>query len=223
MSRAASRPRLNRGLILRTGLEFADANGIEALKMRELARELGFEAMALYRHVANKEEILEGLVDLVLSEVEMPSAGADWAASIRAGAISFHAAIERHPWVAGLLTKPPGLRPARLEFAESLLARLEEAGFSEDVRFHAYHVLDAWIIGYSLWLAGHSLTPAERQAVNRRLADDGPLDDYPRLLEHHDQHAIEGGHRDVSAFEVGLDLILEGLKESATKKRPSGA
>lgn len=223
MSRAASRPRLSRERILRTALEFADANGIEALKMRELARELGFEAMALYRHVAGKDAILEGLVDLVLSEVEPPPASADWAASIRSGAISFHRAIERHSWVAGLLTKPPGLRPARLEFAESLLARLEEGGFSEDVRYHAYHVLDAWIIGYSLWLAGHSLTPAEREAVNRRLADEGPLDDYPRLLEHHDRHETPGPHRDVSAFEVGLDLILEGLMENAPTKRRSGA
>jgi len=215
MSRAPTRSPLSRDRILRTALEFADANGIEALKMRELGRALGFEAMALYRHVPSKDAILEGLVDLVLSEVEPPSASGDWAASIRAGAISFHEAIERHPWVAGLLTKPPGLRPARLEFAESLLARLEEAGFSEDVRFHAYHVLDAWIIGYALWLAGHSLTPAEREAVTRRLADGGPLDDYPRLVEHHDQHETPGPHRDVSAFEVGLDLILEGLKETA--------
>src|SRR5262249_56709396 len=161
MSRAPTRSPLNRERILRTALEFADANGIEALKMRELARELGFEAMALYRHVANKDEILSGLVDLVMSEVEPPAASTDWSGSIRSGAISFHEALERHAWAAGLMTKPVALRPGRIGFGESLLARLADAGFSDEISFHAYHVLDAWIIGYSFWLAGQSPTPAD--------------------------------------------------------------
>jgi AcrR family transcriptional regulator len=212
MSRApTARPRLTRERILQAALEFADEHGIEALKMRGLAQVLGFEAMALYRHVANKEAILGDLVDVVLSEVEQPPASADWAGAIRSSAISMHAALERHPWAAGLMTKPVALRPARIEFGESLLARLEQAGFSEEISFYAYHVLDAWIIGFSLWQASHSLTPAERELVSRRLANDRSLDDYPLLLKHHDQHATAGPHQDVSAFEVGLDLILDGL------------
>src|SRR5262249_1411898 len=170
----------------------------------------------------NKDEILSGLVDLVMSEVEPPAASTDWSGSIRSGAISFHEALERHAWAAGLMTKPVALRPGRIGFGESLLARLADAGFADGISFHGSHVLDAWIIGYSLWLAGHSLTPAEREAVTQRLADDRSLGNHPRLLAHHDQHARAGPHQDVSAFEVGLDLILEGLKESAPTKRPSG-
>ena len=214
MSRAPlARERLSRERILRAALEYADEHGIEALKMRELARGLGFEAMALYRHVPKKDAIVEGMLDLVLSDVEMPRATDDWAKGIRVGAISFHEALGRHPWAAALLTKPIGLRPARAGFAESLLARLEDAGFSDDVSFHAYHVLDAWIIGYSLWLTGHPLTAADRESVAERLGrGDISLDDYPRMGAHRDQHGAEGPHQDVSAFEVGLDLILDGLK-----------
>jgi len=214
MSRASTaRERLTRDRIVLAALEFADEHGIEALKMRDLAQRLGFEAMALYRHVPKKDAILEGILDLVLREVEMPPATGDWADGIRTGAISFHEALDRHPWAAALLTKPVGLRPARAEFAESLLARLADAGFSAEVSFHAYHVLDAWIIGYSLWLTGHPTTAGERESVAERLGrGDISFDDYPRMAAHRDLHATDGPHRDVSAFEVGLDLMLDGLK-----------
>jgi Tetracyclin repressor-like, C-terminal domain len=85
-----------------------------------------------------------------------------------------HEALDRHPWAAGLMTKPVGLRPGRVAFGESLLARLEQAGFPDDVSFHVYHVLDAWIVGYSLWLAGHPLTSGERAAVAERLETTSP-------------------------------------------------
>jgi hypothetical protein len=114
-----------------------DANGIESLKMGELAQTLRFEAMALYRHVAGKDEILDGIMDLVLSETEPAQASADWAAAVRRSAISLHEALERHPWATSLLTSPAGIRPARLEHMESLLARLEDAGFSDDGCYHA--------------------------------------------------------------------------------------
>src|SRR5512146_1916851 len=103
-----SRGRLTRDRILRAALEFADAHGVESLKMRELGQALGFEAMAIYRHVANKEEILGGILDLVLTEVEPPAESPDWAAAIRRGALSFHDALERHPWAASLLVTPAG-------------------------------------------------------------------------------------------------------------------
>src|SRR5262249_61357070 len=96
---------------------------------------------------------------------EPPHASTDWAASIRSGAISFHEALERHPWAAGLMTRPVALRPARIGFGESLLARLEDAGFAKEISFHAYHVLDAWIIGYSLWLPAPSLPPPHPQPL----------------------------------------------------------
>jgi AcrR family transcriptional regulator len=214
MSRAASaRGRLTRERILRAALEFADANGIDALTMRELGRSLGFEAMALYRHVAGKDEILDGILDLVLEEVEPPPPSPDWAAAIRSGALSLHAALERHPWATRLMTSANGLRPVRLAFAEAVLARLEDAGFSEADCFHAYHVVDAYILGFSHWQAAHTFSETEQAAIAKRLANDVSFDDYPLMQKHREQHRTPGPHRDVSAFEVGLELMLEGLQE----------
>lgn len=222
MSRATqSRGRLTRERILHAALELADAKGVDSLTMRELARALGFEAMALYRHVANKDEILDGILDLVWSEIEPAAASADWAGAIRRSAISVHEALDRHPWATRLWTSAAGIRPARLEFMESLLARLEDAGFSDDSYYHAYHVLDAYIIGYSLWLAGHSLS-AEQVALVETALQEVPFDKYPRISKHKDQHASEGPHRDVSAFEIGLDLVLNGLKEMSKVERSTG-
>src|SRR5438477_4899519 len=213
VSQRGARGRLTRERIVRAALDVADERGIEALTMRELGQLLGFEAMALYRHVANKDAILEEILDLILSEVEITPASSDWADAIRGSASSLHDALDRHPWATKLLTTPVGLRPRRLEFAEALLTQLERAGFPDDVCYHAYHVLDAYIIGFSLWQEGHSLSPAQRAAVARRLANDVSFTNYPRLLKHHDQHAASGPHHDISAFDTGLDLILEGLNE----------
>src|SRR5262245_47849142 len=209
----SDRGRLSRERILRAALEYADANGVESLKMRQLAQTLGFEAMALYRHVAGKDEILDGIMDLVLAETEPAAPSADWADSIRRSAISLHQALDRHPWATTLLTSPAGIRPARLEYMDSLLARLEDAGFSDDACYHAYHVLDAYIVGFSLWLAGHSLTAEEEAVVREKVAQEFSIEDFPRLVTHHRQHHTEGPHREVSAFELGLDVMLEGLKE----------
>ena len=207
------RGRLSRERIVRTALEVADERGIDALTMRELGQLLGFEAMAIYRHVANKDAILEEILDLILSEVEITPASSDWADAIRGSASSLHDALDRHPWATKLLTTPVGLRPRRLEFAEALLTQLERAGFPDDVCYHAYHVLDAYIIGFSLWQEGHTLSASQREEVARRLASDVSLADYPRLLKHHDQHATAGAHHDVTAFETGLGLLLDGLIE----------
>jgi tetracycline repressor-like protein len=140
-------------------------------------------------------------------------AAADWADAIRRSAISLHDALDRHPWATTLLTSPAGIRPARLEYMDSLLARLEDAGFSDEACYHDYHVLDAYIVGFSLWVAGHSLTAAEEAVVRERVAREFSIEDFPRLVKHYQQHRTEGPHREVSAFELGLDVMLEGLKE----------
>jgi AcrR family transcriptional regulator len=205
------RGRLNRDRILRAAVEFADKDGVGALTVRELAGRLGFEAMALYRHVASKDEILAGMMDVVLADLEPIHASGDWASAIRKGALQLHGLLTAHPWAAGLFTRPTaGMQPARIRFMESLLACLAEAGFSKEATYHAYHVLEAHIVGYSLWLAGHDLTRVEQANVARRIQR-GIFAGYPRLLEHHAQHRANGPHRRVNAFEVGLDLILKGL------------
>ena len=118
-----SRGRLSRDRILGAALEFADANGVEALTMRDLAQGLGFEAMALYRHVASKDEILEGILDLVLDEVEPPPATGDWAAAVRTGAVSAHEALDRHPWAARRMMVAVRLWVAALASSSTSTAR----------------------------------------------------------------------------------------------------
>src|SRR6266852_6369644 len=142
---------LSRDRILRAALELADESGIESLTMRRLGQALGFEAMSLYNHVTNKDDVLDGILDLVLEESEMPPPAGEWDTAIRSSAISVHQALRRHPWACNLLMAPTRIRPARLRYMGSLLGLLREAGFSAETTYHAYHVLDAHIFGFSLW------------------------------------------------------------------------
>ena len=212
----ATRPRLplSRDRILRAALALADEGGIDALTMRKLGQVLGFEAMSLYNHVANKDDVLDGILDLVLDESEPPSPAGDWHTAIRNSAISVHQGLTRHPWACPLLMSPGRIRPARLQYIDSLLGRLREAGFSAETTYHAYHVLDAHIFGFSLWQANHSYSAAQisnlaAEWLERMI----PPDVYPHLHEHGEQHLAGGPHHDVSAFEFGLGFILDGLEK----------
>jgi AcrR family transcriptional regulator len=212
-SNAVLRVPLSRERILRAALELVDDGGIESLTMRKLGQALGFEAMSLYNHVANKNDVVDGILDLVLSETEPPSATEDWGTAIRASAISVHQALRRHHWASSLLMSPDHIRPARLQYMDSLLGRLREAGFSADTTYHAYHILDAHILGFSLWQAGHSFKAADLPDLAADFIRRFPLDDYPHIAEHFEQHMTEGDHQHVSAFEFSLDLILDGLEK----------
>ena len=195
------------------GLAIADAAGVDALTMRRIAGELGFEAMSLYRHVAGKDDLLNGMLDVVLAEWDLPSDGEDWARAVRASALSVHAALRRHPWAARLLMSGSHLRPARLDYMDRLLGTLRRGGFDADTTYHVYHLLDGHIFGFSLWEIAYTTTATDEELVARFMAS-VPWDDYPHLTEHRDQHMTDGAHRDVSAFEVGLDLILDGLQST---------
>ena len=204
--------------MLRTAIDFADKNGIDALSMRKLAYELGVEAMSLYYYVANKDDLLKGIVDIVVSEVEAPDRGKDWKAAVRKSAISFHDVLMRHRWACSLLMSPSGIGPARMRYMESLLARLREAGFSANMTHHAYHALDSHIIGSTLWQAGYStlkLPPDAEKSFIKELPNQ-----FPYLAEHMDQHITRPKRKDVPEFEFGLDLILDGLEDVRKKARP---
>ena len=204
---------LSRERILRAALAIADEQGIEALSMRKLAQALGFEAMSLYNHVANKNDLLDGLLDLVLEETDTPSHDEPWDAAIRASAISVHDAFRRHGWAPPLLMKGAHIRPARLGYMDSLLGRLRAAGFDADTTYHAYHVLDGHIFGFSQWETSHSSYSPSDEIKLRELFEHVITEEaYPHLREHGQQHFAQGPHRDVSAFEFGLDLILDGLR-----------
>jgi len=201
---------LNRDRILRAALELADEKGIDAVTMRKLGQLLGFEAMSLYNHVANKVDLLDGILDLVLAETEPPAPEGDWDEAVRASAISIHAALRRHPWSSSLLMTG-SIRPARLRYMDSLLGRLRKAGFSAETTYAVYHLLDGHIFGFALWEASYNLTAEDAEKLAASVMP--MLADYPYLREHGDQHMTEGPHQEVSAFELGLDLILDGLRK----------
>ncbi len=207
-----ARERLSRERILEAGIELADASGVEALTMRRLGEQLGFEAMSLYRHVTNKDDLLDGMLDLVLAEWELPDGGGEWTSRVRASALSVHAALRRHPWAAQLLIADARVRPVRMRYMESLLTCLRDAGFDADRTYHVYHLIDGHIFGFTMWEIAHTSTPLDAEQVQALFATI-PWDDYPNLTEHRDQHMTDGPHRGVSAFEVGLDLLLRGLSD----------
>jgi AcrR family transcriptional regulator len=208
-----SRRPLTRDRILQAALELADEGGIESLTMRNLGQTLGFEAMSLYNHVANKDDLLDGMLDLVLAESKPPSPAGDWDAAIRENAISVHDALRRHPWSCSLLMDPARIRPARLRYMDLLLGRLREAGFSAETTYHAYHVLDGHIFGFSLWETSHTYTAEDVSKFEAKFAQTITADAFPYLHEHAQQHFDEGPHHEVRAFEFGLDLIVDGLKK----------
>jgi AcrR family transcriptional regulator len=213
-----TRTPLSRDRILEAALRLADDGGLESLSMRKLGQSLGVEAMSLYNHVANKADLIDGIVDLVMAETNPPSASEDWDVAIRASAVSIHDALRKHPWAASLLMLRP--RPARLRYMDSLLQRLRDAGFSAETTFTTYHVLDGHIFGFSLWENSHIYTAEQVAEMEELFQKTITLETYPHLREHAEQHFAEGPHRDVSAFEFALDLILDGLKRDLETATP---
>jgi AcrR family transcriptional regulator len=206
------RPTLSRDRVLRTAVSLADRRGIDALTMRRLARELGVEAMSLYHHVADKDDLLDGIVDLVLGEIDLAPTGDDWKATLRRGTISAHDVLVRHPWAATLMSRSPTVRPARLRFMEWILATLADGGFSRGLTDHAYHALDSHITGSTLWLVSMQLEGKDLRDVGARFLRTLPVEEYPHVAQHIAWHIEEPDGEGGSEFEFGLDLILDGLE-----------
>ena len=211
---AGAEPRvpLSRDRVLRAAITLADAGGIESLSMRKLAQALGVEAMSLYYYVAKKDDILDGIVDLVVSEIELPADGAGWKAAIRQSAISAHDVFLRHRWACSLMMSSPRVSPARVRYMESLLRCLREGGFSAALTCHAYHALDSHIVGFTLWELTFPADSEELADIAQTFLRELPVDDYPYLAEHIEQHLTQSGHDGEGEFEFGLDLILDGLE-----------
>jgi AcrR family transcriptional regulator len=218
-ARAKPRVRLDKDRVLRAAIQIADKNGIESLSMRRLAQELGVEAMSVYYYVANKDEILDGILNIVIAEFELANSGADWNAAIRRSAISAHDVLMRHPWACNLMMSVKRVAPARMRYMESLLGRLREAGFSANMTHHAYHALDSHIIGSTLWEAGY-LSNKDLEDVAKRFVPT-MLRDYPYLAEHAEQHLTRSRRKDVPEFEFGLDLILDSLEKIRVAQVPA--
>ena len=204
---------LSRQRVIEAAIRLADARGIDALTMRRLAQELGVEAMSVYYYVANKDDILDGIVEVVLDECELPEAGEEWKSAIRRTAISTHEVLVRHPWAANLILSGAGTGPGRLRYMEGILGALRRAGFSAEMTDHAYHALDSHIMGFTLWQVGMNLGSEEdlKQMAGQFLAQLS-VDDFPHLAEHIEQHLKPRDPEDVGEFEFGLGLILDGLE-----------
>jgi AcrR family transcriptional regulator len=201
--------RLSRDKILATALRLADRDGLEAVTMRRLGQALGVEAMSLYKHVKNKEAILESLLERVLAEVELPQPALDWETELRRAALSMHDALARHPWACTLVMAPtfsPDALEARIRYIEALLRTLREAGFTPAQAYYGYHALDSHTVGFRMWELGHAVPhTADVEQLTHQIESGA----YPYLLEHARQH--DANHPQ-SSFEFGLDAIFDKLR-----------
>jgi AcrR family transcriptional regulator len=206
------RTRLSRKRVLRAAIDLADEGGIDQLSIRKLAQRLGTRPMSMYYYVPSKDDLLSGILDIVVGEMNPAGGGGEWKAAIRSSAISAYEVLLRHPWACTLMMSPARVRPARLRYMDSLLGRLRDAGFSAELTDHAYHALDSHIIGFTLWQTGYS------RAISGYSSDAAAslLDlvaSYPYLAEHAQQHMRERRPGEEGDFAFGLDLILNSLEQ----------
>jgi AcrR family transcriptional regulator len=222
----APRPPLTRQRVLDTAVELADRDGVGSLSMRKLAQELGVEAMSLYHHVAGKDAILDGLIDIVFSEIELPSGRTDWKDAMRQRAISAREALRRHPWATSLMESRPTPGPTNLRHHDAVLGILRNGGFSIELAAHAYSLLDAYIYGFAL--QENSLpfgTPEETAEVAQTIMAEFAAGTYPHLTEIAVEHVLQPGYDYGNEYQFGLELILDGLDRAlgASPARNSGA
>ncbi len=216
-TKPATEPRipLSRERVVRAAVAFADESGIETLTMRKLGEALGVEAMSLYNHVANKDDLLDGMVDLVFSEIDLPSTGVDWKTAMRQRAISARQALSRHPWAIGLMESRTSPGPATLRHHDAVIGSLRQAGFSITLAAHAFSLLDSYIYGFALQEASLPFDTAEETAeVAQMILAQLPVDEYPHLTEMAIEHVLQPGYDYGNEFDFGLDLILEGLNRA---------
>jgi AcrR family transcriptional regulator len=212
MARARTRP-LSRKRVLRAAITRADKGGIDSLSMRKLADGLGVKAMSLYKHVANKDDLLDGMLDAVFAEFDLPGPGTEWKTGVRGIAISAHETLVRHAWAAGLWSsQKPGA--ARLRYGNALLGCFRDAGFSKEVTYHAYHIIESYILGYTFQVLGFGqVDPEQLAGVATAFLTGDFAAEYPNFYEHVLQHLQPDSQlEEESGYEIGLDLILAGLE-----------
>ena len=179
--RPQRRAPLSRELVLETAVKLADRGGLESLSMRKLGQELGVEAMALYYHFANKDEVINGMVDLVFSEIDLPAAGTDWKTAMRQRARSLRGVLLRHQWALGLMESRQQPGPANLRHHDAVIGSLRSAGLDMPTIAHAYSLLDSYIYGFALFLVNLPFDPSEEVAeLGRVTLQAFPVDAYPQ-------------------------------------------
>jgi AcrR family transcriptional regulator len=218
---AETRRPLSRERVLRAALALADQGGVETLTMRKLGHALGVEAMSLYRHVVNKDDMVDGMVDLVFSEIDLPPSGDDWKTAMRDRAVSVREVLSRHKWAIGMMESRRNPGPANLRHHDAVIGSLRAAGFDMAMAAHAYSLLDSYIYGFALTKMNLPFAPSDDVAeVAQSMLQPFPLNDYPNLVAFITEHAMKPGYDYGDEFEYGLDLILDGL-QSARGDSPS--
>lgn len=196
--------------VLQAAASLADDIGIAALSMRKLGETLGVEAMALYRHVANKDAILDGIVDIVAGEFEVPAIGGNWKASMRRRSISAHEALMRHPWATMLMVSRANVGPVMLRYVDATIGCLVEAGFSYPAADHAWNAIDSYVYGFTLQKLNFPFEPQQYAQAAAGFLHMLPADRFPHL-NGMSRQVIDGRHDGLHDIEFGLDLILDGL------------
>ena len=211
MAKHTKRTPLTRDRVLRAAMKLADEGGIKAVSMRKIAQELGVEAMSLYNHVRSKDEIVDGIVDLVATEIDLAPSGGDWKEAMRRRVISAHEQLLEHPWAANLWMSGQTVGSARMLYAEAVLRGFREAGFPEALTYHAFHVIQSHVMGFTLYVSSFDFDVEELAQLAASFLETFPTDEYPDLAMHIRQHA-EPRDEHEGTFEFGLELVLDGLE-----------
>lgn len=211
--RGAPRPALSRQRVVQAAIQHADSAGLDALTMRQVAGMLQVAPMALYRHVANRDDLIDAMVDVLFSEIALPRGGADWKTAMRDRALSLRDVLARHRWAIGLMESRRRPGPANLRHHDAVIGKLRSAGFEIAMVAHAYSILDGYIYGYALTKMNIPFdTPDEMAAMAQDMFEPFPANDYPNLAEFVTDHVMKPGYDYGEEFEYGLDLILNGLE-----------
>ncbi|HEX6148188.1 TetR/AcrR family transcriptional regulator [Nocardioides sp.] len=207
-----ARPRLSRERVLRGAMAIADEGGIDSLTIRSLAQGLGVKPMSVYYYVANKDEILDGIIDLVFSEIELPAAGGDWRVEMRRRADSTRTTLRSHPWAIGLMESRTSPGPATLRHHDAVIATLRGAGFSQELTAHAYALIDSYVYGFALQEIGLPFEGADTVAdVAEPIMEQFATGEYPHMVEMATDYYLRPGYDFGDEFTWGLDLILDAL------------
>src|SRR3954451_12759208 len=213
-SKTKPRIPLSEERVLEAAVVLADEGGIDALTMRKIADRLGVQAMSLYNHVANKDGLLDGIVDAVWGDISLPDAEPDWKTQTRTLAVSTHDTLLRHPWAAGLHARQsPGL--ARLRYGAALIGCFRNAGFSKELTYHAYHIVESYILGFTFQVLSYRSVDMEQfSGIAETFMRGDFVAEYPHFTEHVRQHIEpDPGLEDVKAYELGIDLLLDRLEQ----------
>ena len=222
---ADTRVPLTRERVLGTAVALADQRGIESLSMRKLAEALDVVPMALYRHVANKDELLGGMIDVVVDEIDPPLDGADWKTAIRERILSARRALLRHPWASRVMESRTTPTPVVLEYMDSMIGLFRTGGFSLDVTHHAMHAMGSRMFGFTQELFNDTSDSDLEMDAEMFGA---MADTYPYIFEifttisHDDTSVVGGGCDDQFEFEFALDLMLDGLEKLKHRSTRSG-